>query len=159
VLRCDSATPGGLLHGSAFGDIAGVDDPLRRRDIILAVAEGRAPAARPVPRLFGGAMPLENRMFTGRGALLAELHAALSVVDGTAALTQAAVHGLGGVGNTTLAREYVVRHGSDYDGVWWIIASDRLGVTAGLAELARAMDPRLPQDTPTGCACYLIPRS
>jgi hypothetical protein len=104
LLRCDSVTPGGLLHSATFGDIAGVDDPARRREIILAVAEGRASSARPVPRLFGGAMPLENRMFTGRGALLAELYAALSVVDGTAALTQAAVHGLGGVGKTTLAR-------------------------------------------------------
>ena len=149
VLRCDSGVPGGLLHSATFGDLFGEDDPAKRRDIILAVAEGRAPASRPVPRLFGGAMPLENRLFTGRGALLADMHAALSVVDGTAALTQAAVHGLGGVGKTSLAREYVARHGDGFDSVWWIIAADRLGTMAGLAELARAMDPRLPPDTPT----------
>nr|WP_294506336.1 DnaB-like helicase N-terminal domain-containing protein [uncultured Rhodopila sp.] len=149
VLRCDSGVPGGLLHSATFGDLFSEDDRAKRRDIILAVAEGRAPASRPVPRLFGGAMPLENRLFTGRGALLADLHAALSVVDGTAALTQAAVHGLGGVGKTSLAREYVARHGDGFDSVWWIIAADRLGTMAGLAELARAMDPRLPPDTPT----------
>jgi hypothetical protein len=42
VLRCDSATPTGLLHGTTYGNLAGEDDPVRQRDIILAVAEGRA---------------------------------------------------------------------------------------------------------------------
>jgi hypothetical protein len=65
-----------------------------------------------------------------------------------AALTQAAVHGLGGAGRTSLARPYVTRHGGDYAGVWWITAADRPGMLAGVAALAHALDPRLPCDTP-----------
>jgi hypothetical protein len=94
-------------------------------------------------------MPLENRLFTGRDDLLAAMHAALSAEDDTgalraAALTQAAVHGLGGVGKTPLGHAYVACHAGDYPGVWWITAADRPGTLAGLAALA----PPLPPDTP-----------
>jgi hypothetical protein len=126
LLRCDDAVPAGLFHGITRGDLIGVTDPDQRRRIILDVAHGRAPASRPVPRVFGGAMPLENLLFTGRDELLADMHAALGTADIPTALTQAAVHGLGGVGKTSAAREYVRRHGADYPGgVWWITATDR----------------------------------
>ena len=148
LLRCDAETPTGLLHGNTFGNLFGVDDPEERRRIVLSVAEGKAPAARPTPRVFGGTMPLENRLFTGRDDLLAELHTALSAPNATAALTQAAVHGLGGVGKTSLARAYIAVHGDAYDGVWWIAAADRAGTLDGLTALAHALDPRLPADTP-----------
>src|SRR5277367_1681063 len=154
VLRCDNAMPGGLLRGSTFGDLVGVTDPAERRRIVLQVARGEAPSARPSPRIFGGSMPLENLLFTGRGDLLAAMHAALSAEDGAAALTQAAVHGLGGVGKTSLARAYVARHGGDYAGVWWITAADRPGTLAGLATLGHALDPRLPADTPPEQAAH-----
>jgi tetratricopeptide (TPR) repeat protein len=153
VLRCDAADPRGLLSGVVYGDLHGVTDPAERRRIVLAVARGEAPAARPSPRIFGGSMPLENRLFTGRDDLLAATHAALSAEDDAGALratalTQAAVHGLGSVGKTSLARAYVARHGGDYAGVWWITAADRPGTLAGLSALAHALDPRLPPDTP-----------
>ena len=66
------------------------------------------------------------------------VHAALSSGSGRAALTQAAVHGLGGVGKTSLARAYVARFEAEYGGVWWITATDRLAIQTGLLELARA---------------------
>jgi tetratricopeptide (TPR) repeat protein len=99
--------------------------------------------------VFGGTMPLANRLFTGRGDLLAAMHTALAAEDASAALTQTAVHGLGGVGKTSLAREYIERHAADYPGgVWWIAAADRAGTMEGLAALARALDPRVPEDIP-----------
>jgi hypothetical protein len=83
-------------------------------------------------------MPPENRLFTGRESELDAVHAALSSGSGRAALTQAAVHGLGGVGKTSLARAYVARFEAEYGGVWWITATDRLAIQTGLLELARA---------------------
>ncbi|HVC63502.1 MAG TPA: hypothetical protein VND19_24450, partial [Acetobacteraceae bacterium] len=96
VLRCDAADPRGLLSGVVYGDLHGVADPAERRRIVLAVARGEVPAARPSPRIFGGSMKLENRRFTGRDDRLAAMHAALSAADDSravhaAALTQAAV--------------------------------------------------------------------
>ncbi|HEY1931810.1 MAG TPA: toll/interleukin-1 receptor domain-containing protein [Acetobacteraceae bacterium] len=147
LLRCDDDNPSGLLHSATYGDLHNVADPAERRRIILAVARGDAPATRPSPRIFGGTtMPPENRLFTGREAELDALHAALSSGTGRAALTQAAVHGLGGVGKTSLARAYVAQHGDEYGGVWWIAATGRLAIQAGLLDLARALDPALPAD-------------
>ncbi len=148
LLRCDAANPQGLFAGITRGDLIVIDDPDQRRDTILDVAEGRAPADRKTPRIFGGAMPLENRLFTGRDDLLTDLHTALSREDATAALTQAAVHGLGGVGKTSLARAYIARHDSEYAGVWWITAGDRQGALEGLADLGHELNPSLPPDTP-----------
>ena len=69
LLRCDDDNPSGLLSSATYGDLHSVTDRERRR-IILAVARGEALAARPTPRIFGGAMPPENRLFTGREAEL-----------------------------------------------------------------------------------------
>jgi hypothetical protein len=58
--------------------------------------------------------------FTGRVHQLEALHAALWRGE-TAAVTQpAAVHGLGGIGMSTLAREYAWRERDRYAGVWWL---------------------------------------
>ena len=147
VLRCDAADPRGLLAGVVYGDLHTIQAPDARRREILAVARGEARAGRaPGPRIFGGGMPAENRLFTGRDELLDGLHAALSSGPGAAVLTQAAVHGLGGVGKTALARHYVAEHAGDYGGVWWITATDPLAIRTGLLGLARALDPRLPAD-------------
>ena len=89
-------------------------------------------------------MPAWNGNFTGRAALLEAVHASLATTpDEATALTQAAVHGLGGVGKTSLAREYVHRIGPDYSGVWWLAAETREGLVTGLAALAARLDPKL----------------
>ena len=54
-----------------------------------------------------------------------------------------AVHGLGGVGKSTLATRYAAQHAGRFDPVWWITADTAHGVRAGLADLAVALQPEL----------------
>ncbi|MEU5027664.1 FxSxx-COOH system tetratricopeptide repeat protein [Streptomyces milbemycinicus] len=96
------------------------------------------------PPAIWGNVPPRNNNFTGRQALLDTLHERLSS-EGTAAVLPEALHGLGGVGKSQIALEYVHQHASDYDAVWWIPAerpeqirqalvqlADRLGLQVGL---------------------------
>ncbi|WP_377271673.1 FxSxx-COOH system tetratricopeptide repeat protein [Peterkaempfera sp. SMS 1(5)a] len=62
--------------------------------------------------------------------------------DGETAITQApAVHGLGGVGKSTLALHYAHRHRSDYTLTWWITADSPARIEQSLASLALRMFP------------------
>ncbi|MBS0195531.1 MAG: tetratricopeptide repeat protein [Planctomycetes bacterium] len=62
-----------------------------------------------------------NRFFTGREADLARLHEALA--KGSLAISRI-IFGAGGVGKTELARAFALTFSDEYDGVWWIDASD-----------------------------------
>ena len=53
-----------------------------------------------------------------------------------------ALYGLGGVGKTHLALEYVHRFMADYDLVWWVPSEKPEDVVASLAELGRIGAPR-----------------
>ena len=105
---------------------------------------GEAPAPAPQEPRFPGVLPpiwnvphLRNPNFTGREELLTRLEQALAA--GPAAVTQA-IHGLGGVGKTQLAIEYVYRHASDYDIVWWIRSEEPAKLAADYAALADPLD-------------------
>src|SRR5579863_7249426 len=67
----------------------------------------------PVPR---------NPYFTGREAILEELHSQLRPDQVVALTHSAALSGLGGVGKTQTALEYAYRHAFDYSAVFWIRA-------------------------------------
>jgi tetratricopeptide (TPR) repeat protein len=71
--------------------------------------------------------------FMGREDSLAEIAAALARYDGRVAIT--ALHGLRGVGKTTLAAAYAERHRADYRATWWIRAQSADGMRADLAGL------------------------
>jgi len=79
--------------------------------------------------------PQRNSTFTGRNLILdgvrEQLRGGMSVV-----LPQPqALFGLGGVGKTQVALEYVHRFMADYDLVWWMSAEHNDNVVASLAEL------------------------
>jgi hypothetical protein len=93
------------------------------------------------PPLIWGNVPPRNVNFTGRTELLDLLHKQLTA-GGVTAVLPAAIHGMGGIGKTQTAVEYVYRHLSDYDIIWWIPAAHPTQVRAGLTELARRL--RLP---------------
>lgn len=94
---------------------------------------------RPDVRLiWGGGVPIRNPEFTGREKLMAELREAL-LRRSKASVLPEALHGLGGVGKTQLAVEYVYRFASQYDLVWWISAEQSPLIRSSLAELGKRL--------------------
>lgn len=97
-----------------------------------------------LPRIMRG-IPSRNPRFTGRDALINGLHELLVTSTREAALLPHTLHGLGGVGKTHLAIEYVYRFADEYDLVCWLPAHDLTQVRASLVELGNAMG--LPDNT------------
>jgi tetratricopeptide (TPR) repeat protein len=71
--------------------------------------------------------------FMGRGDALEAIEAALKRDEGRVAIT--ALHGLRGVGKTTLAAAYADQHRGDYRATWWIRAENEAGIRADLIAL------------------------
>jgi tetratricopeptide (TPR) repeat protein len=91
-----------------------------------------------LPRVWGD-VPPRNPNFTGRGELLDRLHEELQRVSQTAVLPQA-LHGMGGVGKSQIAIEYVHRYSDRYDLVWWIPAQLDSQIKASLTHLAQRLE-------------------
>ncbi|QDO40733.1 tetratricopeptide repeat protein [Streptomyces sp. RLB3-17] len=94
------------------------------------------------PTIWGN-IPPRNPNFTGREELLDKLHQRLLREKATAVLPHT-LHGMGGVGKSLLAVEYLYRRMAEYDVVWWISAERTAQISLSLVELA----PRL--GLPTG---------
>jgi hypothetical protein len=71
--------------------------------------------------------------FMGRDDALAAIETALARYAGRVAIT--ALHGLRGVGKTTLAVAFAERHRGDYRATWWIRAQTETGMRADLVAL------------------------
>ncbi|MFI8306666.1 FxSxx-COOH system tetratricopeptide repeat protein [Streptomyces sp. NPDC085927] len=84
-----------------------------------------------------GEVPPRNVHFTGRQHLLETLHGLLAPDRPTE--TVHVLTGLGGVGKTQLAVEYVYRYHTDYDLVWWIRAAQPATMVSGFHDLAQAL--------------------
>ncbi|MFI9385779.1 FxSxx-COOH system tetratricopeptide repeat protein [Kutzneria sp. NPDC052558] len=120
-----------------------VDDG--HNDLATAAHPGATPPHLPRPRRrpgdfppIWGNVPLRNANFTGREELLRRLSAQLDSSAPTAVLPEA-LHGMGGVGKTLIAVEYVYRHLDDYDLVWWIPSEDPALIQSSFVELADRM--------------------
>jgi tetratricopeptide (TPR) repeat protein len=79
-----------------------------------------------------------NPNFTGREDLLSELRLALT--SGEPAAWKQAAFGMGGVGKTQLAVEYIYRHKPDYRVIWWIHSEEPATMAADYAGLAASLD-------------------
>lgn len=87
-------------------------------------------------------VPDRSRHFTGRTGLLAEIRSALTGPGGP----PLSLVGLGGVGKTQLALEYVHRRAPEYDLVWWIPAEQQSQAIATLAALGDQLGINPAQD-------------
>ncbi|WP_433207240.1 FxSxx-COOH system tetratricopeptide repeat protein [Dactylosporangium sp. CS-047395] len=85
------------------------------------------------PAVWGG-IPGRNPNFTGREGLLEQLHDQLAV--SVTAVLPSALNGMGGVGKTQLATEYVYRYRNEYDLVWWVPAHEASAIRDSLVALA-----------------------
>jgi tetratricopeptide (TPR) repeat protein len=101
-------------------------------------------------------LPFGTAMFVGREEKLTQLDDALAGPGG--AVVQA-VHGLGGVGKSTLAARWAQLHADDYILTWWIAADSAASVTAGLADLAGMLVPEMARSTPVASAVALQERA
>ncbi|MBI1385511.1 MAG: tetratricopeptide repeat protein [Rhizobiales bacterium] len=84
--------------------------------------------------------------FAGRAADLVAIEASLWGGGGTATIAKRhTIAGLGGVGKSTLAREYAHRAATAnrYRFAWWLAAETEDGVMQGLADLGGRLDPRV----------------
>jgi tetratricopeptide (TPR) repeat protein len=107
-----------------------------------AQEEPRLPSA--LPSVWRVPYP-RNWSFTGRQDMLEELAAGLG--GGTATAITQAIAGLGGVGKTSLAVEYVYRQRGALDVVWWVRAEEPATLTSDFTALAAALN--LPEQTQT----------
>ncbi|WP_217245932.1 FxSxx-COOH system tetratricopeptide repeat protein [Streptomyces sp. AC602_WCS936] len=80
-------------------------------------------------------VPLRNTSFVGRQGLLRAVEEQLGAQD-TAAVLPHALHGLGGVGKSQLALEYIYTHQHDYRVICWIPAERESLILAALGNLA-----------------------
>ncbi|MFJ8614131.1 tetratricopeptide repeat protein [Streptomyces sp. NPDC093675] len=85
-------------------------------------------------------------LFVGRVRELERLDTALANPGG--AVVQA-VHGLGGIGKSTLAAHWAATRAHGHSPVRWITADSAVGVQEGLADLAGALQPALSHALPT----------
>lgn len=138
LLRVAECEPPGLLSGLAYWDLVPVRDNRAllqeivlgalREDRPVATTSGpywRAPRAivdgeaiRPVPG------------FSGREQELAAISESLVGNE-----CVAVVHGLGGVGKSSIAREYAWRNRGDYSVVWWLNAQTEDAMVDALLRL------------------------
>lgn len=83
--------------------------------------------------------PASTEQFVGRSTELQRLDDALAQ-SGRAAVV--AVHGLGGVGKSTLSSQFVRLHARRYSVVWWITADSPTAIDTGLADMVTTFAPQ-----------------
>ena len=109
----------------------------RGEDPMSSLAQA-APDVLKLPQVWGN-VPPRNPNFTGREGLLLDLRGQLEVQRETAVLPHA-LHGMGGVGKSQVAIEYVHRYRGDYDLIWWIPAEHPGQILTALTDLAHRLE-------------------
>jgi tetratricopeptide (TPR) repeat protein len=114
--------------------------------VAMAQLPGAVPEAADVecPRMVMN-LPDRARLFVGRAEELDLLDKALALQGD---VVVQAVHGLGGIGKSTLAARWASLNSDRYNPVWWISADTQSAIDSGLSSLARALHPKLKTQPP-----------
>jgi hypothetical protein len=76
----------------------------------------------------------EAAQFVARENELAEMH---RLLHGHKSRSAVVLHGLGGIGKTQLALEYITRHKEKYTAVFWLNANDEDSLKSGFRDIAQ----------------------
>ncbi|HEX6898662.1 MAG TPA: FxSxx-COOH system tetratricopeptide repeat protein [Thermoanaerobaculia bacterium] len=152
-VRVREVTLSGPMASIVYVDLVDLDEVAARDRLLKEAARGRAPKLEslpldeipaPGPLPDGSCMPLSvNPLFVGRDEDLRILARQLKAGE-TSAIGQveiAAATGMGGIGKTQLASEFVHRYGGYFTGgVFWLSFSDPAGVAAEIAASGRGLN-------------------
>jgi hypothetical protein len=117
-------------------ELFGVPEDAARLRFREFMSQREAPATVTFPGIVVAVSNIPIRVpehFLGRNDALAAIETSLARCEGRAAIT--AVHGLRGVGKTTLAAAYAEKHRGDYRATWWIRAQTDSTMRADLVAL------------------------
>ncbi|WP_159056173.1 tetratricopeptide repeat protein [Streptomyces scabiei] len=120
------------IGNAATGDFV---TQIARATVLPAEAFSLDPCASRVRHL-----PDRTGQFVGRER---ELRLLDQTFGETGGVVVHAVHGLGGIGKSTLAAHWAAARAVDFNPVWWITAETESDLDAGLAALGRALQPAL----------------
>jgi tetratricopeptide (TPR) repeat protein len=158
-VRVRSCSIEGLWNAITYIDLIGLAEERARAVLLAGVGENvrmtRSPS--PVPPessvLFPGLFPSvwnishrQNVNFTGREDVLGALESVLQ--SGRPSVPPQILWGLGGIGKTQIALEYLFRHLSDYELIWWLPAETPETLNSSYLALARAMGLPVDLDDP-----------
>src|SRR5271155_5136915 len=120
------------------------DDIIGLREDFAMAREGQLPASNAAGVGIGlndkFMVPYQkNPSFTGRRDLLVVLRSKLCNVAPMSWNHRVALYGLGGVGKTQLALEYVFSHREHYERIYWISAVSEATVFSGFQTIAERM--------------------
>jgi tetratricopeptide (TPR) repeat protein len=79
----------------------------------------------------------QNPHFLGRDRLLLRLRQKLQETNPKQYNHRVAIYGLGGVGKTQIAIEYVYRYKDSYQNIYWISAADQASLLSGFLEIGQ----------------------
>lgn len=137
---CPNAPTRGIGVG---GDSSGINST--GDNAVIAQTVYAAPVVTPMEQVDAptglGSVPVVPDVFVGREGDLERVEQAMAASAGPVVVT--AVHGLGGVGKSTLAARYTATHRGEHTLVWWITADTPSAIETGLARLAVAIQPAI----------------
>jgi len=158
--------PEGLFASITYIDLVGVEEKEAEKQLLNGVDTNDIPRPRPIfpgtssasLPAFPGAMPgwtpsgmsslpfMQNQYFTGRDKVFEDICVGFESGK-TIALTQT-LAGMGGLGKTQTALEYVYRYAYKYKCVWWVMAETESTVLASYKNFATKMGliPKEQQD-------------
>ncbi|MEV5411536.1 FxSxx-COOH system tetratricopeptide repeat protein, partial [Thermopolyspora sp. NPDC052614] len=134
------------MGGNNPGIISTGDHTINQQTVLPAEALRPLEQVTAPPRLVN--VPKHEQVFVGRGEELSKLERSLA---GSGRVVVAAVHGLGGIGKSTLAAHYAAEQAQTgrFNPVWWITADTPASIEAGLAALATELQPELAAALPS----------